>query len=118
VAEYFGKMRDEEKLPGLSKNEHGKANLYPLTPDLKKQWREEKLLNDTMLSDVAGCNEAYVMAIETEKSERFLRYFFCVENRKIRLASAYHFPNGHWVKLSPKEKPPATKNGPKDNRPR
>lgn len=103
VTKYWIKLMDANKLPELSAGEHGAANVYELTKDVRGDWLKTDVITKEMCSDIEKCKDAYLMAVKPDQARgRNLRYyFFCVKSDgTVEWVSAYHEVKGKWVKLS------------------
>jgi len=99
VAAKFVELLDSGKLPGLSKDEHGKMSGYHLTETLKKDFFDSKVIDQNMLSDIKGCKDAYLVYVEIT-GKKYLKYFFDVAQDDVRLVSAYSYADGRWSKIN------------------
>jgi hypothetical protein len=98
VAAKFVELLDDGKLPGLSKDEHGKMSAYHLTEAVKKGFFDSGVIDKNMLSDIKGCRDAYLVYVEVT-GKKCLKYFFDVARDDVRLVSAYSYTDGHWTKI-------------------
>ncbi len=100
VTKYWVSLLDKGELPGMSKDQHGDAEGYHLTPGVIESWSD--ILSKEMISDLKTCKDAYLIAIVTKENQK-LRYFFCVQGQEVSLISAYVQEKTDWRKLSGKK---------------
>jgi hypothetical protein len=103
LAQCYVKLLEQNKLPGFSPGQHGRANLYRLPLEIRKEWLQKRYINESMLSDIEGHADVYFVAVETQKPKKNLRYLFFKENGEFRLVSAYQYAKDGWLKLDLKK---------------
>jgi hypothetical protein len=102
VAKKWVELHDEGRLPGMTKDEHGKLSGYHLTESVKKDFFDSKIIDKNMLSDIKGCKDSYLAYVETTE-KRHLKYFFCVERDSVGLVSAYSYDGDRWSKIDERQ---------------
>jgi hypothetical protein len=94
-------LMSKNQLPGLSPNDHGNIHGYQLTEAMKKALVDEGLISGTMLVDVKGYSDPYLIGMVTVDGRNFA-YFFIAENSNVRLVSSYRAETNTWVKIAPR----------------
>src|SRR5215831_12817789 len=62
VTAYWAALKDDDKLPGLSKEDHGQFSIYYLSPEIQSDWLRSKILDKEMISDVGNCKGSSYLA--------------------------------------------------------
>jgi hypothetical protein len=101
VTKKWVELLDAGKLPGMTKEEHGKFSGYHLTESVKRDFFDSKIIDKNMLSDIKDCKDSYLVSVVTT-DKRDLRYFFCIEHDSVSLVSAYHYEGSKWSKIERK----------------
>ena len=104
VATYWAALKNTNRLPGVSKNDHGQFCIYYLSSEMQREWLQSKLLDKEMISDIANCQSSSYLDLVSPLVEGrdpvYLYYFFCMQaDGAIQLMSTYKYVGGHWSKM-------------------
>ena len=91
----FLKLKEQDKLPGLAKDERGTCQGFRLLDEIRQSW-----LTDFMRKDIANCTNAFLL-VATPKvdTNRAIWYLFCENGQLVELVSSYRKNGGRWQSL-------------------
>jgi len=95
----YSKLLDDDRLPGIRKDQHGELQVQRLSSSLTTDWLKEKRLAGPMINELHGYKEVYIVWVRLKDSLGVFCYFFIRSNEDELLFSAYQYRKENWEKL-------------------